>query len=59
TIWNARIGYKVSDEIAVAVNFNNIFDKVYYVPSYAAVSANNYYGDPRNVMFTMKYTPQF
>lgn len=59
TIWNARIGYKVSDEVGLAVNFNNLFDKVYYVPSYAAVSANNYYGDPRNVMFSVRYTPQF
>ncbi|MCE1061641.1 TonB-dependent siderophore receptor [Pseudomonas plecoglossicida] len=59
TIWNARLGYKVSDEVSLAVNFNNIFDKVYYIPSYAAVSANNYYGDPRNFMFSVKYTPQF
>lgn len=59
TIWNARIGYKVSDEIGLAVNFNNLFDKVYYIPSYTAVASNNYYGDPRNVMFTVKYTPQF
>ncbi|MBK4994691.1 TonB-dependent siderophore receptor [Pseudomonas sp. S37] len=59
TIWNARLSYKVSDEIGLAVNLNNLFDKVYYVPSYAAVASNNYYGDPRNVMFTVKYTPQF
>ena len=59
TVWNARVGYKVSDEIGVAINFNNLLDKVYYVPSYTAVASNNYYGDPRNVMFTVKYTPQF
>ena len=27
TIWNARLGYKVSDEVSLAVNFNNISDK--------------------------------
>ncbi len=57
-IWNARIGYRLNDTVAFAVNVNNVFDKKYYIPSYNAVSANNYYGDPRNVMFTVKYTPK-
>ena len=58
-IWSSRIGYKVSDEISLAANLNNVFDKKYYIPSYNGINSGNYYGDPRNVMFTVKYTPQF
>lgn len=57
TVWNARAAYQWSPEVSLALNVNNIFDKRYYIPSYNAVNANNYYGDPRNVMFTLKYTP--
>ncbi|PWU27412.1 TonB-dependent siderophore receptor [Pseudomonas sp. RW407] len=59
SVWNARLGYQVNDEITLAVNFNNLFDKVYYLPAYSQLNANNYYGDPRNFMLTVKYTPQF
>ena len=59
SVWNARLGYRVNDEVALALNFNNLFDKVYYLPAYSQLNANNYYGDPRNFMVTVKYTPQF
>lgn len=58
TIWNARVAYQWSPQVSLALNVNNVFDKRYYIPSYNAVNANNYYGDPRNVMFTVKYTPK-
>lgn len=58
-IWSTRVAYQVSDSVNVAVNVNNLFDKVYYTPGYNAITGNNYYGDPRNLMFTVKYTPQF
>lgn len=57
-IWDARVAYKVSDEITVAANLNNLFDKKYYLSAYNTVDYNNYYGDPRNVMFSVKYTPE-
>ncbi|WP_444436133.1 TonB-dependent siderophore receptor [Pseudomonas sp. A6] len=57
-IWDARVAYKLSDEITVAANMNNLFDKKYYVPAYNTIDYNNYYGDPRNVMFSVKYTPE-
>ncbi|WP_263262535.1 TonB-dependent siderophore receptor [Pseudomonas sp. RIT-PI-S] len=57
-IWDARVAYKVSDEITVAANMNNLFDKKYYVPAYSTSEYNNYYGDPRNLMFSVKYTPE-
>ena len=58
-IWDARVAYKVSDEITVAANLNNLLDKTYYRSAYNTIDYNNYYGDPRNVMFSVKYTPQF
>ncbi|WP_249673905.1 TonB-dependent siderophore receptor [Pseudomonas abieticivorans] len=59
SIWSARVGYKVSDQVSLAANLNNLFDKHYVIPSYGSLTGNNYFGDPRNVMFTVKYTPTF
>lgn len=58
-IWDARVAYKVSSEVTVAANLNNLLDKKYYVPAYNTIDYNNYYGEPRNVMFSVKYTPEF
>lgn len=59
TVWNARIGYQLTPEIALAVNANNLFDKTYITPAYNQLDGNNNFGDPRNFMFSVKYTPQF
>lgn len=59
TVWNARIGYQATPEIGLAVNANNLFDKKYIAAGYNQISGNNHFGDPRNLMFTVKYTPQF
>jgi len=59
TVWDARVAYKVSDEVSVAANLNNLLDKKYYVPAYSTIDYNNYYGEPRNVMFSVQYTPEF
>jgi outer membrane receptor for ferric coprogen and ferric-rhodotorulic acid len=59
TVWNARVGYQLSPEIGLALNANNLFDKSYYTAGYNQLNGNNYFGDPRNVMFSVKYTPQF
>ena len=58
-IWNSRVAYDASDEVTLAVNLNNMFDKKYFIPSYAQLAGNNYYGDPRNMMFSVTYKPQF
>lgn len=58
-LWDSRVAYKINQELTVAANLNNMFDKKYYIPAYNANWGSNYYGDPRNVMFTMTYTPQF
>ena len=59
SIWSARVAYKVNDQVSVAANLNNLFDKDYVIPSYGTLTGNNYFGDPRNVMFTLTYTPTF
>lgn len=59
TVWDARVAYKVSGEVSVAANLNNLLDKKYYVPAYSTIDYNNYYGEPRNVMFSVQYTPEF
>ena len=59
TVWNARLGYQLTPEIDLALNANNLFDKNYYTAGYNQLNGNNYFGDPRNVMFSVKYTPTF
>jgi iron complex outermembrane receptor protein/outer membrane receptor for ferric coprogen and ferric-rhodotorulic acid len=59
TVWNARVAYKASSELTVALNVNNLFDKKYYIPSYNSATSNNHYGDPRNIMLTFQYAPKF
>ncbi|VVN21681.1 Ferripyoverdine receptor [Pseudomonas fluorescens] len=59
TVWNARVGYQLTSEIELAMNANNLFDKGYFTPAYNQINGNNNYGDPRNVMFSVKYTPEF
>ncbi|WP_157190358.1 TonB-dependent siderophore receptor [Novosphingobium sp. Rr 2-17] len=54
SVWNARIGYQVTPALLAAVNVNNIFDKTYYIPSYAQQANGNFYGDPRNVTVALK-----
>ncbi|WP_434574923.1 TonB-dependent siderophore receptor [Pseudomonas sp. Z3-6] len=59
TVWNARVGYQLTPEIALALNANNLFDKTYITPAYNQLDGNNNFGDPRNLMFSVKYTPEF
>ena len=59
TVWNARLGYQLTPEIGLALNANNLFDKSYYMAGYNQLNGNNNFGEPRNVMFSVKYTPTF
>lgn len=58
TTWNMRIAYQVTPEVNIAMNLNNIADKRYIVPGYTGYTGATY-GDPRNIMLTLKYTPRF
>ncbi len=59
TVWNARLAYQATPQIGLAVNANNLFDKRYIISGYSQLDGNNNFGDPRNLMFSVKYTPQF
>ncbi|MGK5062507.1 TonB-dependent siderophore receptor [Janthinobacterium sp. LB3P112] len=59
SIWNARLAWQATPQMALSVNVNNVLDKRYIIPAYNNTGTNNYYGDPRNVQFTLKYTPKW
>lgn len=58
-VWNARVAYQVTPEVSVALNLNNLFDKRYYIPGYNYTDGGNEYGNPRNAMLTLRYTPRW
>ncbi|MCS3433475.1 TonB-dependent siderophore receptor [Klebsiella sp. BIGb0407] len=55
TLFNANIGYQYSKQISLSLNGNNLTDKEYYIGvANRHRGGNNFYGDPRNVMFNVK-----
>lgn len=52
-IWNSRLGYRFTKELSGAVNVNNLLDKRYYQ---SVDYGHNYFGDPRNVLFSLTYS---
>ncbi|MBP2228742.1 outer membrane receptor for ferric coprogen and ferric-rhodotorulic acid [Azospirillum agricola] len=42
--------YRITETVSAAVNLNNLFDKKYLT----SIQTNGYYGEPRNVLFTLK-----
>lgn len=59
SVWNMRVAYQMTPEVTLSMNLNNVFDKRYWIPGFAEQNGNNDFGDPRNVMFTLKYTPRW
>lgn len=53
SIWNGRIAYEPNENWSAALNFENIFDKHYY--SISQNYLNNHVGEPRNVLFSVRY----
>lgn len=52
---NARLGYKVNENISLALNANNLFDKRYY-QRLGAWNSGNRYGDPRSILVVGRIT---
>ncbi|PXX42192.1 TonB-dependent siderophore receptor [Aquitalea magnusonii] len=50
---NARIGYQFNKNYSLALNINNLFDTRYYA-SVGTPNIYNFYGEPRNVMLTLR-----
>jgi outer membrane receptor for ferric coprogen and ferric-rhodotorulic acid len=55
TVWNAMAGYRFNPTWSLQANLNNVFDKVYYA-KYGPSGIGNYYGDPRNVLVSLRAT---
>jgi len=52
---DAMVGYRFNKNTMVQLNVNNLFDKVYFSKfSPNSTYFNNYYGDPRNVLLTLR-----
>lgn len=48
-----RLAYCVDKHVTVALNVNNLFDRVYY-QRLKSIAWTNYYGEPRNFMLTVR-----
>lgn len=48
-----RAGYKVTDQVSLSVNVNNLLDRNYYA-RISATGRGNYYGSPRTVFATLR-----
>jgi outer membrane receptor for ferric coprogen and ferric-rhodotorulic acid len=55
TILNAMAGYRFNKTYALQLNLNNLLDKTYYA-KYQPNAFSNYYGDPRNVLVSLRVT---
>lgn len=52
-VLNAMVQYRIDPRWTVALNVNNLFDKVYY-ERVGTASGANYYGTPRNVVLSLR-----
>ena len=52
-VWNAMLKYQINPRWSATLNVNNVFDKRYYSTLSSFVNAN-YYGDPRNLVLTLR-----
>jgi len=50
-----RAGYKLTERLGVSVNVNNVLDRTYYARIFST-ARGNYYGTPRTVFATLRYT---
>lgn len=57
TVTSLRLAYQATPEVNLALNVNNVFDKHYVLPGFVGYTGATY-GDPRNLMLTLKYTPK-
>lgn len=54
-VFDALLRYRIDTHLTVQLHVNNLFDKVYFSKfSPNSTYFNNYYGDPRNVMLSVR-----
>ncbi|KAF1051394.1 MAG: Fe(3+)-pyochelin receptor [Stenotrophomonas maltophilia] len=57
TLVDFMLGFKPTEHIDARLNLNNAFDKKYYSTLSSSVTVpSNVYGDPRNLMLSVKYS---
>ena len=49
-----RAGYKLNEQLSLAVNVNNLLDRTYYA-RISSTGRGNYYGTPRTVFATLRF----
>jgi outer membrane receptor for ferric coprogen and ferric-rhodotorulic acid len=54
-VWSSYVRYQINKQWQASLNFNNMFDKRYYT-SIGNLVNSSHYGDPRNVMLTLRGT---
>ncbi|WP_438281539.1 TonB-dependent siderophore receptor [Pseudomonas alabamensis] len=54
-VWGSMAEYRLDDHWTLTYNFNNMFDKKYYLTVGSSV-AGNWYGEPRNHILTLRGT---
>ncbi|MEJ0037926.1 MAG: TonB-dependent siderophore receptor [Gammaproteobacteria bacterium] len=52
-VFSGRIGYQIDSQWNLALNVNNLTDKVYY-QTMGTASGGNWYGEPRSYMLTVR-----
>ncbi len=52
-VWNARVGYRLTEQWDLALNVSNLFDKHYYA-RLGSTSYGSIYGEPRSWMLTLR-----
>ena len=52
-VWDARVKYQIDARWALALNVNNVFDRIYYA-TLGVPNGNNWYGSPRSATLTLR-----
>ena len=56
TVWNTNVQYRPSKNLQLGLAVNNLTDKRYYENQYSrSANSGNFYGEPRNAVFSLKW----
>lgn len=56
TVWNTNVQYRPTKNLQLGLAINNLTDKRYYENQYSrAANSGNFYGEPRNAVFSLKW----
>ena len=56
TVWDARASYIVNRNWSAHLSIANLTDKTYWAAT-GELRRGNYFGEPRNIILTLRYTP--